>query len=118
MRFLADESCDFAVVRALRTAGHEVSAVAEMAAGAKDVEVIGLAREGGHVLVTEDKDFGQLVYAGGQGGTGVVLIRFPALSRRLIPAAVLDLVARFGERLPTSFVVLEPGRVRIGSMPM
>ena len=44
MRFLADESCDFAVVRALRAAGHEVSAVAEMARGAKDAEVMVEAR--------------------------------------------------------------------------
>ena len=117
MRFLADESCDFAVVRALRAAGHDVVAVAETARGAKDIDVIALARKGGPVLVTEDKDFGQLVYAGGKGGAGVVLIRFPAPARRLVPGAVLDLVARFGDRLPTSFVVLEPGRVRIGSMP-
>jgi hypothetical protein len=34
MRFLADESCDFAVVRALRSAGHDVLAVAEVARGA------------------------------------------------------------------------------------
>ena len=117
MRFLADESCDFAVVRALRAAGHEVVVVAEIARGAKDVEVLLLAREGADVLVTEDKDFGQLAYAGGRGGAGVVLIRFPAPARPLLPGAVLDLVARFGGRLPTSFVVLEPGRVRIGSMP-
>jgi predicted nuclease of predicted toxin-antitoxin system len=117
MRFLADESCDFAAVRALRAAGHEVIAVGETARGAKDLEVIGLARKGGRVLLTEDKDFGQLVYAGGQIGVGVVLVRFPAAARKQIGAALLDLVTRFGERLPTSFVVLEPGRVRIGSAP-
>jgi predicted nuclease of predicted toxin-antitoxin system len=117
LRFLADESCDFAVVLALRAAGHDVSAVAEMARGATDVEVIALAPRGGPVLLTEDKDFGQLVYADSKGGAGVVLIRFPAPARRQLPGAVLDLVARFGDRLPTSFVVLEPGRVRIGSMP-
>jgi len=43
MRFLADESCDFAVVLALRAAGHDVLAVAEVARGAKDPEVIRLA---------------------------------------------------------------------------
>ena len=117
MRFLADESCDFAVVRALRAAGHEVVAVAEIARGAKDPEVIRLAREGERVLLTEDKDFGQLVYAGGQGSRGVVLFRFPASARKQVPAAALDLIARFADRLPTSFVVLEPGRVRIGSRP-
>ena len=48
MRFLADESCDFAVVRTLRAAGHEVVAVAETARGAKDIDVVALARKGGH----------------------------------------------------------------------
>ena len=65
MRFLADESCDFAVVRALRTAGHKVLAVAEISPRANDSEVIRLALEQDLILLTEDKDFGQLVYAHG-----------------------------------------------------
>jgi Domain of unknown function (DUF5615) len=117
VRFLADESCDFAVVRALRGASHDVLAVMEVARGAKDAEVLAIAREERRVLLTEDKDFGQLVYSGGEGAAGVVLIRFPGSARLTLPAAVLDLVARFGDRLSTSFIVLEPGRVRIGSMP-
>ena len=44
MRFLADESCDFAAVRALRASGHDVAAVAEIAGGAEDLVVIELAR--------------------------------------------------------------------------
>ena len=40
MRFLADESCDFAVVRALREAGHDVVAVAELEPGVGDDAVI------------------------------------------------------------------------------
>ena len=105
------------MVRSLRAAGHDILAVAEVARGAKDPEVIRLARDEGRVLLTEDKDFGQLVYASGQAGTGVVFLRFPAPVRRQAPTAILELVSKFGERLPTSFVVLEPGRARIGSMP-
>jgi predicted nuclease of predicted toxin-antitoxin system len=117
VRFLADESCDFAVVRALRGTGHDVLAVVEVAPGAKDSAVIALAREQQRVLLTEDKDFGRLVYAHGEGASGVVFIRFPGSARTNLPAAALDLVDRFGGRLPTAFVVLEPGRVRIGAMP-
>jgi hypothetical protein len=40
VRFLADESCDFAVVTALRTAGHDVSAVGEINPGAEDPAVL------------------------------------------------------------------------------
>jgi hypothetical protein len=44
MRFLADESCDFAAVQALRASGHDVVAVAEIARGSEDSVVIELAR--------------------------------------------------------------------------
>jgi len=77
LRFLADESCDFAAVRALRAAGHEVTAVAELAPRAPDEAVVDLALREGSILLTEDKDFGQLVYAGGLPTAGVILIRYP-----------------------------------------
>lgn len=78
MRFLVDESCDFAVVRALRGASHDVVAVVEVARGAKDAAVLTLSRGEGRILLTEDKDFGQLVFADGGGAAGVV---FGSLSR-------------------------------------
>ena len=65
MRFLVDESCDFAAVIALRNAGYDVSAIAEHQAGADDETVLNLSRAEQRVLVTEDKDFGLLAYAGG-----------------------------------------------------
>jgi predicted nuclease of predicted toxin-antitoxin system len=115
MRFLADESCDFVVVRALRAEGHDVSSVAEVARGSRDSEVLRLAREDARVLLSEDKDFGRLVYAAGQGSLGVVLFRFPARAREALRAAALAAVSQLGERLTSSFVVVEPGRIRVSS---
>jgi hypothetical protein len=62
-QFLADESCDFAVVRGLRAAGHDVLAISERARGAADQVVIAMAVAEQRILITEDTDFGQLVYA-------------------------------------------------------
>jgi len=62
MRFLADESCDFSVVRALRSADHDVIVVAEVSPREEDDAVMERAVRGTRILVTEDKDFGQLVY--------------------------------------------------------
>lgn len=114
MRFLADESCDFAVVRALRASGHDVVAIAEVAPRSQDTEVIDQAVREGRVLITEDKDFGQLVYAGARESSGIILLRFPANAREVLPALVHETIHRLGERLIGSFVVVEPNRVRIG----
>ena len=78
MKFLADESCDFAVVRTLREAGYKVLAVSDISSGASDDAVIALAAQDNRILLTEDKDFGQLVFAEQQNSGGVILIRFPA----------------------------------------
>jgi len=115
--FLADESCDFAVVTALRSAGHDVSAVVEISPRAKDPAVLALARSEARVLVTEDKDFGSLAYAGGHETAGVVLIRFPGDARSGLGEAVVTVVTELGERIKGAFVVIEPGRARISRPP-
>jgi predicted nuclease of predicted toxin-antitoxin system len=117
MRFLADESCDFSVVRALRSADHDVVAIAEVSPREEDDAVMERAARGGRILLTEDKDFGQLVYAKMQKTRGVIFIRFPAGVRRSLPATVVEVVRRRGQRLIGSFTVLQPGRVRTGPRP-
>lgn len=117
MRFLADESCDFAIVRALRAKGHEVVAVAEIFPRADDSEVIRRALEENRILVTEDKDFGQLVYAHGQRTLGVIFLRFPGSARQQIAKDVVRLVSQRGEGLAGAWIVVQPGKIRIGRVP-
>ena len=117
LRFLADESCDFAAVRALRTEGFDVLSVAEVLAGSDDEGVIALALRDCRILLTEDKDFGQLVFAAGSRSVGVVLIRCPAGARSTVGARMLDLVRKHADRLTGSFVVLQPERIRISVLP-
>ena len=62
MRLLADENFDRTVIQALRHSGHDVRAIGETNAAAPDELVIEIARNEGRVLLTEDKDFGDLVY--------------------------------------------------------
>jgi len=113
MRFLADESCDFAVVRALRAAGNDVLCVSEITPRAEDSEVIKLAGDEERILLTEDKDFGQLVYSHGQKTLGVIFLRFPTSARRQISRAVVNLVKQQGEKLAGCFITVQPGRIRI-----
>jgi predicted nuclease of predicted toxin-antitoxin system len=117
MRFLVDESCDFAAVHALRAAGHDVIAVADVARGAEDSVVIELARSERRVLLTEDKDFGQLVFAAARQSSGVVLLRWPVGARSALGAALVEFVASHSDALTGSFAVVEPGRARVSRAP-
>jgi predicted nuclease of predicted toxin-antitoxin system len=117
VRFLADESCDFAVVRALRSAGHDVKAVSEFQQRSVDQELMEMAYSEGRILLTEDKDFGWLAFVGRLDNPGVVLIRFPATARAALGTSMTRLVREQGPKLPGSFVVLRPGSVRISKIP-
>src|SRR5260370_29040154 len=117
MRFLADECCDFAAVRSLRAQGHDVLAVSEFQHSSVDQEVMELALTESRILLTEDKDFGSLVFAGRVDSPGVILIRFPASARGLLAEAVVKLVREHGAQLVGAFVVLQPGAARISSGP-
>lgn len=114
MRFLGDESCDQAVVRALRAAGHDVLSVSEIAPTADDEVVIALARDERRILLTEDRDFGQLVYAHGRPTAGIIYIRIAGPERSSVGTRVVAVVEKVGDGLLGAFVTLSPGRVRIG----
>jgi predicted nuclease of predicted toxin-antitoxin system len=117
LNFLADESCDFEVVRALRKNGHDVLAICEVAKRLEDPEVIDLSVREDRVLITEDKDFGELVYARGHGSPGVILLRYPAVARQRLSGDIVRLLNEKKEALHGSFVVLQPGRFRVGRLP-
>jgi predicted nuclease of predicted toxin-antitoxin system len=117
LRFLADESCDFTVGRALRGAGYNVLAVSEVTQRSDDSELIAQAAQEKRILLTEDKDFGWLVYVSHAESAGVILVRFPGNARSTLGQAILRLVqARAGE-LDGCFTVVEPGRIRISRKP-
>lgn len=113
LSFLADESCDFSVIRALRTAGYSVKAIAEISPSLPDELVLELAVAERRLLITEDKDFGEWVFAHQRAMTGVLLIRYPASMRSSMVEAVIDLTGGYAPELDGSFTVLEPGRARI-----
>ena len=80
MKFLADENLDQQIVERLRQDGHFVWYIAEMEPGVSDDVVLNLANQEGVLLITADKDFGELVFRLGRIASGVVLIRLPGLS--------------------------------------
>jgi predicted nuclease of predicted toxin-antitoxin system len=113
MRFLIDESADMNVGRALHSAGHDAKSIAQDWPSILDEEVLQRAAVEERIVVTEDRDFGRIVYQLGQASTGIIYLRYPHRSRLDAPHDVVNLVASHGDRLLGSFVVMQPGRFRI-----
>jgi len=113
MRFLADENIASIVVRRLRTAGHDVVAIAETAPGASDDRVLAIAVEGQRILITEDRDFGELVVRQRMRVGVVALLELDPLSNGAVAVRVAEVVSTQAAKLSGSLVVIEPGRVRI-----
>ncbi len=113
MKFLADEGVDRAIVQRLRQEKHSVLYVMEIERGVSDDEVLALANREGALLMTADKDFGELLYRQGRISPGVILLRFAGLSEEAKADIVAVAVTNHAAELARSFTVIEPGYVRI-----
>ena len=113
MNLIVDENVDKLVVDALRQDGHNVLYVAEFAPSINDETVLEQANQNGALLITEDKDFGEIVFRQRRIHTGVVLIRLDGLSKQAKARIVSTIFANQGHELLNAFSVISPGRVRI-----
>lgn len=113
MNLLADENVDKSVVLRLRDAGHDVLYTAEMEPGAEDRIILARANEREALLVTEDKDFGELVFRQRLVHAGVVLLRLSGMSAIAKADAVERALAEHGSELAGSFSVIAPGSLRV-----
>ena len=117
MNLVVDESVDNLIVDALRRSGHDVLYISEFAPSIDDDTVLDLANWHDALLVTEDKDFGELVFRNRRVHTGVVLIRLSGLSTQAKIQSVSTTFANQGPELRNAFSVISPGRVRIRRHP-
>lgn len=112
MRWLIDECVDAAVAAELRHSGHDVLELADLAPAATDDKVIELATNESRLLLTEDKDFGELLFRRARHIPGIVLIRIGSRQRRLKSARLQAAIDRFGDRLFGRYTVVEHLRFR------
>jgi len=117
MTFKADESVDRDIVQRLRREGHQVWYVAEMDLGISDNEVLELANRETALLLTADKDFGEMVFRQRRFSGGIVLMRLAGLSAQRKEDIVASAVSQHASELPQSFTVITPGLCRLRPLP-
>lgn len=97
----------------LRNEGHDVSYVPEVSAGIRDDEVLALANAEDRVLLTEDKDFGDLAFFYGNRSSGILLLRAHGANVETRASLVASVLKGHEVKLtgrPPHFVVVQPGR--------
>ncbi len=114
MNLLADESVDRQVVERLREDGYEVLYIAEVEPSISDTAVFDRANAKAALLITGDKDFGELVFRENRlVSDGVVLLRLAGLSAQRKSEIVSDAIREYETEFPQHFSVIAPGKVRI-----
>lgn len=113
MNIVADEGIDRQIVERLRADGHHVEFIAESAPGVRDEHILAMANKQRALLLTSDKDSGELVFRQGLISSGVVLIRLAGLSQRAKTDIVSAAIADHSHELPSSFAVIAPAGVRV-----
>lgn len=114
---LADENIAAPMVAALRESGWDVLYLTERSPGITDDEVLALVRSEHRILVTEDKDFGELVFRLKERVPGIVLLRLPEQSWDKRWPRVRDALATRSAQLQGKYTVIGQDRIRSRAMP-
>jgi predicted nuclease of predicted toxin-antitoxin system len=119
MLFLIDECFPKRMVMALRQLGHDVVWAHEICPGRDDIGVLATATGEGRIVVTEDRDYGDLTMRDGHPAKGIVIAhaaRFPGgVSEAVL--ALCTVIDQLGSSLCGHLTVIEPGRVRQRPLP-
>jgi predicted nuclease of predicted toxin-antitoxin system len=113
VNILVDVSAGQGVADAIRALGHDTHFVRDRDPTMPDADILAWAVAEQRLVVTMDKDFGELVYRSGLPHAGVLLLRLEAVRTAEKVRIVTEILANHGWALPGHFAVYQDGRLRI-----
>ena len=117
MNFIADAHISVAICDFLVRAGHDCIHAERISPGLSDAEILQLAVDQNRIILTSDKDFGELVFRHGFPALGVILLRFDVATE----SERFDLFQKYWPVIETSvsghFVVATNRRVKRTQLP-
>ena len=113
MIFLADANILRQIIERLRTDDHTVTTITEMEPGISNETVLAMANRENALLITADKDFGEMIFHKSLTAIGVILLRLESISPIQRAVIVATAIEQNQEALHNSFTVITPGQIRI-----
>jgi len=111
--FVADESVQFRIITALRAHSYKVYSIIESDSSISDTEVLQIAKENQCILITEDKDFGELTFRLGMQHHGIILLRLSEVEPEGRSNLVLQAIEKHLDQMHDCFSVITHEKIRI-----
>lgn len=113
MRFLANENFPYPSIKLLRQAGYFVSSIGELYPGISDNQVIVKAKTDNLIILTFDKDYGEIIFKHGQENPpAVIFYRFKGERPEIAGQILLDLIINGNFNFDNKFTVVEKENIR------
>ena len=112
MKFLVDESVEIRLVKFLRVKNFDTTSIAEISPSIDDKKVLDIANKEKRILITNDKDFGELVFCKKQSHFGVVLLRFEKEAIEVKIRKLFECIKNKGDGLENNFTVVTEKKIR------
>lgn len=113
LKLLADESLDFRIVGNLTNEGFDTISVLKDYRGISDREVLNLAKKFKSILITEDSDFGEWVFAHKEKDISVIFLRYKPKDIDEISSSLIRVIKKYNAELYGKFVVITVKKIRI-----
>ena len=113
LKFLVDESSGRKLFEFLLEKGFDTKFVTNEIPAASDKEVLSLAEKENRILITNDKDFGELIFRLNKQSSGVILLRLNFDSSENRQKIILNLIENIDQKLRSSFIVANEKQVRV-----
>src|SRR3989338_10688265 len=113
LKFLIDESSGFKLYNFLAGKGFDVKFVGKVMPGSPDEKVLAFAEEEKRILITNDKDFGELIFRLNKPSSGIILLRLKLDSPKQREKYVEEAIKTLDNKLISGFVVVTEGQIRV-----
>ena len=112
VKFIADEGFSFLIYSLLIEKGYDVEWIGDIASGVDDTKVFEISRKDGRIILTEDKDFGELAIRFRHKTSGIILLRIDPEKKELREKKVLELFKKFPDKLLGNIIIIDEQKFR------
>lgn len=113
---IADENLHQQFIDHLAEEGYELFCIRDQMNGVSDFEIASFARYKQGLIITEDKDFGELVYAHNMRGITVVFLRYNKMELAKVADSLSRIVKEYYDKTESYYITITANKIRISKL--